>query len=121
MKMGLNGFTLNGFISRTETGSGARNTSRVRRWGLGGVLGTAAVALMTANNITPPADWPMFGQNPSNTATNLTEAIISTKNVAHLLPKWTVTTGGDVSARAAVVGGVVYFPDWGGNIWAVAA
>src|SRR5664279_2167061 len=26
---------------------------------------------------------------------------------------------GDVSARAAVVNGVAYFPDWGGNLWAV--
>jgi polyvinyl alcohol dehydrogenase (cytochrome) len=35
------------------------------------------------------------------------------------MPKWTFTTGGDVSARAAVVNGVVYFPDWGGNLWAL--
>ena len=33
--------------------------------------------------------------------------------------KWTVRTGGDVSARAAVVANVAYFPDWGGNISAV--
>jgi len=31
------------------------------------------------------------------------------------------TTGGDVSARAAVVGGAVYFPDFGGNLWALHA
>jgi polyvinyl alcohol dehydrogenase (cytochrome) len=63
----------------------------------------------------------MFGQNAANTATNATEATISNKNAAHLLPKWTFTTGGDVSARAAVVSGIAYFPDWGGNIWAVNA
>ncbi|HKD05047.1 MAG TPA: PQQ-binding-like beta-propeller repeat protein [Bryobacteraceae bacterium] len=68
-----------------------------------------------------PADWPMFGQGPANTANNPTESAISIKNVAHLVTKWTVTTGGDVSARAAVVGGVAYFPDWGGNLWAVDA
>lgn len=33
--------------------------------------------------------------------------------------KWSFTTGGDVSARAAVVDGRAYFPDWGGNLWAV--
>lgn len=64
-------------------------------------------------------DWPMFGQNVANTAGNATG--ISSKNVAKLKTKWTLTTGGDVSARAAVVDGVVYFPDWGGNIWAVDA
>src|SRR5215831_17518554 len=70
----------------------------------------------------PPADWPMFGQNASNTAANAsTGNSMSAKNVSSLKVKWTFTTGGDVSARAAVVNGVVYFPDWGGNLWAVDA
>ncbi|MBV8121550.1 MAG: hypothetical protein JO081_16615, partial [Alphaproteobacteria bacterium] len=59
------------------------------------------------------AEWPMFGQNYQNTASNHTERKISPSNVATLAPKWVATTGGDVSARAAVVNGVVYFPDWG--------
>ena len=63
-------------------------------------------------------DWPMFGQNISNTAST-TGTDITSKNVYKLMPKWTFTTGGDVSARAAVVNGVVYFPDWGGNLWAL--
>jgi polyvinyl alcohol dehydrogenase (cytochrome) len=65
-------------------------------------------------------DWPMFGQNASNTAST-TSSGITQGNVARLLPKWTFTTGGDVSARAAVVNNVAYFPDWGGNLWAVNA
>jgi polyvinyl alcohol dehydrogenase (cytochrome) len=67
------------------------------------------------------SEWPMFGQNLQNTASNAGERKISTLNVATLAPKWVATTGGDVSARAAVVGGVVYFPDWGGNMWALDA
>jgi polyvinyl alcohol dehydrogenase (cytochrome) len=67
------------------------------------------------------ADWPMFGQNPANTANNPTETIISTGNIGDLGVKWAFTTMGDVSARAAVVNGVVYFPDWGGFLWAVNA
>ncbi|MBV8118720.1 MAG: PQQ-binding-like beta-propeller repeat protein [Alphaproteobacteria bacterium] len=73
------------------------------------------------------AEWPMFGQNYQNTASNDTERKISPSNVATLSPKWVATTGGDVSARAAVVNGVVYFPDWGvpptgpGNLWALNA
>ncbi len=68
-----------------------------------------------------PADWPMFGQNPANTATNPTETIISPDNANQLHVKWTFNTGGDVSARAAVVNGVAYFPDWGGYLWALNA
>jgi len=64
-------------------------------------------------------DWPMFGQNIGNTASNASD--ISAKNVNKLRPKWTFTTGGDVSARAAVVNGVAYFPDWAGNLYAVNA
>ena len=64
-------------------------------------------------------DWPMFGQNIGNTASNTSD--ISAKNVNKLQPKWTFTTGGDVSARAAVVNGVAYFPDWAGNLYAVNA
>jgi polyvinyl alcohol dehydrogenase (cytochrome) len=66
-------------------------------------------------------DWPMFGASVANMSNSLGETTISVKNVAQLKPKWVATTGGDVSARAAVVAGVVYFPDWGGNIWALNA
>jgi polyvinyl alcohol dehydrogenase (cytochrome) len=66
-------------------------------------------------------DWPMFGQNLANTASSVSETTISIKNVARLKPKWVAATGGAVSARAAVVKGVVYFPDWGGNLWALNA
>src|SRR5262245_57762894 len=64
------------------------------------------------------ADWPMFGQNLNNTASNATNI---GQKVSTLQVQWTFTTGGDVSARAAVVDGVVYFPDWAGNLHAVNA
>ena len=50
----------------------------------------------------------MFGQNQMNTATNFDFAL-STATVGKLAPKWKFKTGGDVSARAAVVNGVAYF------------
>lgn len=65
----------------------------------------------------PSAQWPMFGQNFANTASNPNETTISPENVATLGPKWTFTTGGDVSARPAVVGQALYFPDWAGNVY----
>jgi polyvinyl alcohol dehydrogenase (cytochrome) len=79
----------------------------------------AALPLLAAPALA--ADWPMFGQSLQNTATNPQEKLISTANVPRLAPKWVATTGGDVSARAAVVDGVAYFPDWGGNLWALNA
>jgi polyvinyl alcohol dehydrogenase (cytochrome) len=64
-------------------------------------------------------NWPSFGHDATNTAT--VSSKITTRNVHTLKPKWTFTTGGDVSARAAVVSGIAYFPDWAGNIYAVNA
>jgi polyvinyl alcohol dehydrogenase (cytochrome) len=67
----------------------------------------------------PPADWAMFGQNLSNTAS--TPAGQGVRKPENLKLRWTFQTAGDVSARAAVVNGIVYFPDWGGYLWAVRA
>lgn len=99
-------------------GGKSGNARRMRIWIPCIVLGIAAVAALTADE--DQKDWPMFGQNPANTASSQAEGITA-GNVKGLKTKWTFTTGGDVSARAAVVNGVAYFPDWGGNIWAVDA
>jgi polyvinyl alcohol dehydrogenase (cytochrome) len=62
----------------------------------------------------------MFGQNVCNTSSQKNAGGISVTSVANLAPKWQFdkSTGahGDVSATPAVVGGGVYFPDWGGYI-----
>ena len=63
--------------------------------------------------------WRIAGQNLSNTWSQPAEHSISPSNVKGLKPKWVFTTGGDVSATPTVDGGVVYFPDWGGNLFAV--
>lgn len=78
-----------------------------------------AVAVAPASNAASSSDsWPMFGQNLNNTA-NGPSTVISSSNVKNLKPKWVFTTGGDVSARAAVANGVAYFPDWSGHVYAV--
>src|SRR5262245_43221896 len=77
-----------------------------------------AALLMSHASPVAAAERPMFRQNLNNTASTGTN---SGKNVSSLQVKWTFTTGGDVSARAAVVDGVVYFPDWLGNLYAVNA
>ena len=104
----------NGFHPVFGAMSGAKGRGAVLR-----VL-LPAIALVAAH---PAAagdrqsdDWPMFGQNLQNTASVRGGSI---HDVGKLKVKWSFTTGGDVSARAAVVDGRAYFPDWGGNLWAV--
>jgi polyvinyl alcohol dehydrogenase (cytochrome) len=88
------------------------------------VAGLASLA-MTATAVpsssaagSGPVDWPMFGQNLNNTA-SAPSTQINASNISALKPKWAFTTGGDVSARAAVSGGVAYFPDWSGHLYAI--
>lgn len=51
-------------------------------------LGCAA----TASPQPKRADWPMFGQNPSNTANNSAKTTISAANVNQLQVKWQTYT-----------------------------
>jgi polyvinyl alcohol dehydrogenase (cytochrome) len=90
-------------------------------------LAILGVALLSASRVALAADiesvlqkleWPMFGQNWANTASGLTVSL-GPNNVDKLKPKWTFTTHGDVSARASVASGGVYFPDWGGYLYRV--
>jgi polyvinyl alcohol dehydrogenase (cytochrome) len=96
------------------------SVSRALKGSFGGLLGLLAVTALMADSQPPSSDWPMFGQNLQNTATTA-ENSISAKTAGQLKMKWAFTTGGDVSARAAVVGGVAYFPDWAGNLYAINA
>jgi len=87
----------------------------------------------------------MIGHDVRNTRSQPAEEKIDRRNVSRLLPKWTLTTAGDVSATPAVVNDegrddddhgkgegdrdddrahgrqAVYFPDWGGMLWKVDA
>src|SRR3954468_11795700 len=64
----------------------------------------------------PAGQWRMAGQDLGNTWSQPAEHKISPANVKDLSPKWTFTTGGDVSATPTVFGDAVYFPDWAGNL-----
>jgi polyvinyl alcohol dehydrogenase (cytochrome) len=83
-------------------------------------LATAAAGLLMSTEARAQ-DWTGHGFDSSNSSFSPFEWAISPQTVGQLKPKWTFTTGGDVSARSAVVNGVVYFPDWGGNLWALDA
>jgi polyvinyl alcohol dehydrogenase (cytochrome) len=74
--------------------------------------------------------WPSAGQNIFNTHSQSGEQDINAANVGGLAPRWTFTTRksqtsvistntSDVSATPTVSNGTVYFPDWGGWLYAV--
>ena len=63
--------------------------------------------------------WNSAGGNRQNTRDQESEHTLSVANVGGLSVKWTLTTGGDVSATPAVDADTVYVPDWAGNLYAV--
>src|SRR5437764_5341522 len=81
------------------------------------VLLTAVLApsLATAQS------WPIAGHDLSDTRSQPNETTISPANVSQLAPRWVFTTHGDISATPTVSGGVAFFPDWGGYLYAVHA
>jgi polyvinyl alcohol dehydrogenase (cytochrome) len=80
-----------------------------------------ALAGLAAETSSASQQWPMGGQNLKDTRYQALETAIGTSNVSQLVVKWSFPTGAGVEASPAVVGGVVYFPDKGGNFYAVNA
>jgi polyvinyl alcohol dehydrogenase (cytochrome) len=82
---------------------------------IGGIIAAGPAAAQNTG------DWPMAGQNLDNTRSAANEHTIGLDNVGKLAPRWSIDTDGNVSATPTVVDGIVYFPDWGGTLWAVNA
>jgi polyvinyl alcohol dehydrogenase (cytochrome) len=83
------------------------------------LLFVAALSAQGQSDESRPGQWRIAGQNLNNSWSQPDEHSISPANVNGLAPKWVFTTGGDVSATPTVDGDAVYFPDWGGNLFAV--
>ena len=81
------------------------------------LLAAVAGAARTLATGRDAADWPMIGQDPSNSRNQPLEHQIRPANAHRLALKWAVPTAGDVSATPAVVDGAVYFGDFGGMLW----
>jgi polyvinyl alcohol dehydrogenase (cytochrome) len=79
------------------------------------ILGCSALAESDSDS----NNWPMMGRDLSNSRNQNTEHKISTANVSALASKWVFTSESDVSATPTMDDGFVYFPDWGGNLYAV--
>jgi polyvinyl alcohol dehydrogenase (cytochrome) len=81
-----------------------------------------SVSILSAQNGSHDSQsnqWRIAGQNLSNTWSQPAEHTINPGNVNSLTTKWIFTTGGDVSATPTVADDAVYFPDGGGNLFAV--
>jgi polyvinyl alcohol dehydrogenase (cytochrome) len=84
-----------------------------------------SLTLLIVGVLSPPLtnaqSWRVAGHDLSNTRSQPAESIISTSNASQLTTKWVFTTAGDVSATPTVGGGMIYFPDWAGRLYAVRA
>src|SRR5207244_12613772 len=65
------------------------------------------------------AEWTTAGEKLDSTRVNAAEHTVSSENVSRLAVKWVFQTAGDVSATPAVDRENVYFPDWGGTLYAL--
>src|SRR5229473_8512863 len=83
------------------------------------LLSVAALSAQSQSDLSRSGQWRIAGQNLNNTWSQPAEHSISPTNVQNLIAKWVFTTGGDVSATPTVADDAVYFPDWGGNLFAV--
>src|SRR6201984_2263471 len=83
------------------------------------LLLVATLGAQSKPDVHRSGQWRIAGQNLNNTWSQPAEHSIPPANVKDLTPKWVFTTGGDVSATPTVDGDAVYFPDWGGNLFAV--
>ena len=109
-----------------------------RRLATGLLLAAAAVVLLRGSERS--TIWPMAGHDIRNTRAQPDESSIGPRTVARLMPKWVVTTAGDISATPTVGpastgdgdddrdegersdgASAVFFPDWGGMLWKVDA
>jgi polyvinyl alcohol dehydrogenase (cytochrome) len=95
-------------------------------WRLVGAAGAAHLCVVLALSAVVvsaqgAASWKFAGQGIANSRSQPLETQITTANVGTLALKWKFTTHGDVSATPTVAGGDVYFPDFGGYLYAVNA
>src|SRR5438874_7034638 len=85
------------------------------------ILTLSSMFIALSQNGTADAQWTLSGHDSANSRSQPNENVINSDNAASLQTKWVFTTDSDVSATPTVADGAVYFPDWGGNLYAVQA
>jgi polyvinyl alcohol dehydrogenase (cytochrome) len=90
-------------------------------WAFLALVLTTLACLSAGAQTTAGQQWPMGGQSLRNSRDQKAETVIGTSTVGQLAVKWSFRTGSGVEATPAVVNGVLYFPDKGGDFYAVNA
>ncbi len=90
-----------------------------RPWAAAAVAFALAGVLLPAAYAKSNANWSMSGQGITNWRYQPDENKLNANNLKKLSVKWATQLAGDISATPAVVDGVAYVPDWGGNLNAV--
>jgi polyvinyl alcohol dehydrogenase (cytochrome) len=67
------------------------------------------------------AEWSVYGHDLSNTRLNPSEKTLSATSVSKLTKSWSKDGLVGVTGTPAVAGGVAYFGDWRGTVWALDA
>lgn len=96
-----------------------RNTSLPVTAFISVLILVSVLSAQTPKGESGSGQWRVMGQNLDNSRSQPAELSITPVNVNSLNPKWVFTTSNDVSATPTVDGDAVYFPDWGGNLYAV--
>jgi polyvinyl alcohol dehydrogenase (cytochrome) len=100
-----------------------------RRVTIGVIVLLAAMATSTAGAFAVPTrsaepggkDWTLYGHDFANTRLNPTEKKVTRRSVARLTQSWIKDGLTGVSGTPTVAGGVAYFGDWQGTVWALDA
>ena len=91
---------------------------------LGGCGGSGTAGSSAPTTESAPrasAAWPIYGHDLSNSRSNLAETEIDRASVSSLVESWSKSGLIGVTGTPVVVGGVAYFGDWTGTVWAVSA
>jgi polyvinyl alcohol dehydrogenase (cytochrome) len=62
--------------------------------------------------------WPMFGHDIVNTANNVGQSKINSKNVSQLVPLWSVQDSSVIAQPIISADNIVYYTDFTGNLYA---
>ncbi|XP_022850628.1 uncharacterized protein LOC111372513 [Olea europaea var. sylvestris] len=87
-----------------------------------GILPALLLALFLFLNVdNSTAEWLNHGGDITNQRNAIGATLINPFTVRNLKLKWKFLAGFDITATPAVANGVVYFPSWNGNLYAVNA
>ncbi len=96
-----------------------RRRQTVRAFQISFVAACLSALALAAPAALAQSSWTVAGADNTDNRWAQDETTISPANVSQLQPKWIFTTSGDISATPTVDDGVVYVPDWGGNLYAI--